>query len=487
MKVLFTVSEAAPFVTTGGLGEIGGSLPKALCQKGMDVRVALPKYSAIAQSLLEKAELVCEMKVAVAWRSQYCGVLSLIHEGVMYYFFENDYYFHREGLYGFYDEAERYAFFCRAVLDALPVLGFKPDVIHCHDWQTALIPVLLNNGYQYDPFFAEVKTVFTIHNVKYQGRFPWSVMGDVVGLSVDQDLWEKVEFHETVNWMKGAIYYAGRVTTVSPNYAREIMDPYFGENLDGVLRNNVSKLSGILNGIDGTLYNPEADPHIFTLFSSSLAQKEENKVRLEALLGMSDLRMPDQGIGAGERIPLLGMVTRFVDQKGLDLVRHVFEEIMCEDVHMVILGSGEWEYEHFFSIMAARYPGKFAVYVGYDVQLAHRIYAASDMLLMPSRFEPCGISQMIAMRYGTIPIVRETGGLKDTVCPYNEHTGEGNGFSFTNYNAHEMLDAVRRAVYVYRQDERAWRGLFKNARKADVLWDSSAGKYVELYEGLMLE
>jgi starch synthase len=446
----------------------------------VDVRVALPKYSAIAQSLLEKAEMVCEMKVYLAWRSQYCAVLSLVHEGVTYYFYENDYYFYRDRLYGFYDEAERYAFFCRAVLDTLPSLGFQPDVIHCHDWQTALIPILLNNGYQFDPFYADVKTVFTIHNVKYQGIFPGSVMWDVAGLWMTKDLWEKIEFNNSVNWMKGAIYYSWRVTTVSPTYAQEILYPYFGEGLDGVLRANEYKLSGILNGIDGNLYDPATDPYIFTQFNASQVSKEENKAKLEAMLGL-----PAQGMHARERVPLLAMVTRFVDQKGIDLVQHVFHEIMCEDLHMVVLGSGEWQYEHFFSIMASRYPGKFSVYVGYDVQLAHQIYAAADMLLMPSRYEPCGIAQMIAMRYGTVPIVRETGGLKDTVQPYNKFTGEGNGFSFANYNAHEMLDTIRQAVHVYLCDEDAWQGLFKNVRNTNYNWDSSAEKYVELYEGLV--
>ncbi|MCL1851783.1 MAG: glycogen synthase [Peptococcaceae bacterium] len=507
MKVLFAIAEAAPFVTSGGLGEIGGSLPKALAEKGVDVRVAMPKYSAIPQSLLEKAELVFELKVAVGWRSQYCAVFALLRDGVTFYFFENDYYFCRDGIYGYYDEAERFTFFCRAVMDALPGLGFVPDVIHCHDWQTALIPILLNNGYQYDPFYTDVKSVFTIHNVKYQGVFPMSVVGNVAGLTMTPDLWEKIEFYDAVNLMKGAVYYAQRVTTVSPSYAHEIMDPYFGERLDGVLRANAYKLSGILNGIDGDLYDPVKDPHIFTRFRNSPALKEENKAKLSDLLGLpaqglpiQDLsprnlprasseqereaperEMPEREMPERERIPLLAIVTRFVENKGIDLVLRVFHDLMQEDLHLVVLGSGEWHYEQFFSAMAAMYPGKFSVYLGYNVELAHRIYAAADILLMPSRYEPCGISQMIAMRYGTIPIVRETGGLKDSVQSYNHFSGEGNGFSFANYNAHEMLETIKRAVGVYR-DTRAWRKLFRNALATDFLWDSSAQKYVELYQ-----
>ena len=515
MKVLFAIAEAAPFVTSGGLGEIGGSLPKALAQKGVDVRVAMPKYSTIAQSLLDKAELVFELKVAVGWRSQYCAVFSLVRDGVTYYFFENDYYFHRDGMYGYYDEAERFAFFCRAVMDALPGLGFVPDVIHCHDWQTALIPILLNNGYQYDPFYTDVKSVFTIHNVKYQGVFPMSIVGNVAGLAMSHDLWEKIEFFDVVNLMKGAVYYAQRVTTVSPTYAREILDPYFGEKLDGVLRANEHKLTGIVNGIDEELYDPVTDPYIFTRFRNSHKLKTENKVKLAEMLGL-----PVQGLAlvpevesaapiaerevpeivqagatreasevvqaarevpeAARRTPLLAIVTRFVENKGIDLVMRVFHDLMREDLQLVVLGSGEWHYEQFFSAMAGMYPEKFSLYLGYTVELAHRIYAAADMLLMPSRFEPCGISQMIAMRYGTVPVVRETGGLKDTVQPYNQFTGEGNGFGFANYNAHELLDTVRRAVGVYK-DATAWRKLFRNALATDFSWDASAEKYVELY------
>ena len=487
MKVLYVISEAGPFLTTGGLGEAGGSLPAALASQGAEICVMMPMYSAIDPALLEERTRMFDMSVNLAWRQSECSIEELEYNGIQYYFVNSDYYFNRDGVYGHYDEAERYAFFCRAVLDSLPHLGFKPDVIHCHDWQTALIPILLKNGYQHDPFYYDVKTVFTLHNVKYQGVFPSMIVEEVVGLESTPDLWEKIEFFGAVNLVKGAIYYADKVTTVSPSYVLEIQDPYFGENLDGVLRDNSFKLCGILNGIDTQKYDPQRDPLIFTQYRSSLLKKAENKAKLQELMGLPTVgsgASPGQGFFQ-ERVPLLAIIGRFVDQKGLDLLRAVFDEIMAMDLQLVVLGSGEPIYEDFLREMAQRYPLKLAIYLGYDVQLAHRIYAAADLLLMPSRFEPCGVSQMIAMRYGTIPIVRETGGLKDTVKPYNEVTSEGNGFSFANYNAHEFLETIQRAINVYRYDEVAWKGLFENARKSKFDWKDSAAKYMDLFKELV--
>ena len=372
------------------------------------------------------------------------------------------------------------------MLDCLPHLDLKPDIIHCHDWQTALIPILLNNGYKHDVFYYDIKTVFTIHNVKYQGVFPPSIVKEVIGLEPAGELWKNLEFFDAVNLVKAAFFYADKITTVSPSYVEEIQDPYFGEKLDGVLRANSYKLSGILNGIDTSKYDPLHDSLIFTQYRSSLLKKAENKSKLQELMGLPTLGVgasPEQGFFQ-ERVPLLAIIGRFVDQKGLDLLIGVFDEIMSMDLQLVILGSGDRVYEDFFEEMLRRYPHKLAIYIGYDKQLAHRIYAAADMLLMPSRFEPCGVAQMIAMRYGTIPIVRETGGLRDTVQPYDETTGEGNGFSFANYNAHEFLETIQRAVNVYRYDEVAWKGLFENARKSQFDWKVSAARYLDLYREL---
>ncbi|MCL2808111.1 MAG: glycogen synthase [Coriobacteriia bacterium] len=505
MKVLHAVSEASPFITTGGLGEVGGSLPAALASEGAEVCVFMPLYSAIDPSLVAEREHLFSFNVKVSWRDAHCSVETLKMGNIQYYFICNDYYFCRDGIYGHFDEAERYAFFCRAVLDCLPHLGFQPDIIHCHDWQTALIPILLRNGYRSDLFYYDIKTVFTIHNVKYQGVFSPTVMRDVIGLEPSDELWSSLEFFDAVNLVKAAIYYADRITTVSPSYVYEIQDPYYGEHLDGVLRDNSYKLSGILNGIDTQKYDPMNDPLIFVPFRSSLAKKAENKYQLQKLLGLPATRVehakkhtafasvcPDAkntnplflSVTGTSHAPLLAIVSRLVDQKGVDLLTHVFDEIMGLDVQLVVLGSGEYHYEQFFEEMLWRYPEKLAIYLGYDVQLAHRIYAAADMLLMPSRFEPCGVAQMIAMRYGTIPIVRETGGLRDTVLPYNEITGEGNGFSFANFNAHEFLYAIERAVDLYQNDEAAWKGLFDNARKTKFDWKRSAKKYLKLYHEL---
>lgn len=476
MRVLFAVSEASPFVKTGGLGDVGSSLPAALKKRDVDVRIIMPKYGAIPEEIRKKMKHLTHFYVTLSWRRQYCGLEELEHDGIKYYFLDNEYYFKRENLYGYYDEAERFAFFCRAVLESLTrIEEFRPDIIHCNDWHTALIPLMLKAYFGNNPFYYNIKTVFTIHNLKYQGIFPREVLGDILGLGDEYCTEDKMEFYGAVNYLKAGLVYADCITTVSPTYAQEIQDPYFGEKLDGILRARKDRLYGILNGIDYKKYNPLTDPYIFVNYRSSLCKKEENKVQLQSLLGLPVLR----------EVPLLGVISRLADQKGMDLLAHVLEEMLNMDIQMAVLGTGEKRYEDMFTYFASKYPEKLAVRITFDDELAHRIYAGADLFLMPSRFEPCGLSQMIAMRYGTIPVVRETGGLKDTVIPYNQYTGEGNGFSFANYNAHELLFTVQRAVKLFREDKTAWKGLTENARKSDFSWDKSAQKYVEIYTSLL--
>ena len=470
MKILFVSSEAVPFVKTGGLGEVVGSLSKALRKNGLDVRIILPKYVSIPAEYKKNTILKKKLTVPVGWRQQYCGVEKVKYKPV--YLLDNEYYFKRDNLYGYYDEAERYAFFCRAVLEALPHLGFDPDIIHCHDWHTGVISVFLKAHYQYNEYYKKIRTVFTIHNLKYQGIFPREVLYDLLGLGDEYFNIDALEFYGNVNFMKGGIVFSDVITTVSPSYAEEIQTPYFGEGLDGILRVHKKKLHGILNGIDYKEYNPASDKHIWVKYdSNSIQKKAQNKLKLQQELNLLQ----------SEDTPLIAVVSRLVEQKGIDLIQCVFNEIMDMDVQMVILGTGEARYEEFFRWMAQRYPEKLSINILFDNALAHKIYAAADLLLMPSRFEPCGISQMVALRYGCLPIVRETGGLKDTIIPYNEYTGEGNGFSFRNYNAHDMLYTIRRAVGFFSKKE-VWFKIVKNAMATDCSWDKPALEYMKLYE-----
>lgn len=475
MKIVFVTAEADPFIKTGGLGEVMGSLPAFLHKQGVDVRVIMPKYSSIRQFPGE-CEHLAHFDVPVAWRKQYCGLEELVYEGVHYYFIDNEYYFSRPRIYGEYDDAERFAFFSRAALESIiHIPGFKPDILHCQDWHTALIPLMLKVFYSQEPLYYPIKTIFTIHNLKYQGVFAKEVLGDIVGLSMDYFREDALEFHGAVNFMKAALLYADMITTVSPTYAQEIQNPYFGEKLDGLLRKRSQSLIGILNGIDYEAYNPMTDPYLVKPSDNFRLTKEENKKRLQGVFGL-----PIRGDKA-----VLGMVTRLVDQKGIDLLTRVLKEILEQDVQLVILGSGEKKYEEVLSFFASKYPDKLALKLEYSDKLAHEIYGGADMVIMPSRYEPCGISQMIAMRYGTIPIVRETGGLKDTVIHFNELTGAGNGFRFTNYNAHELLFTVQRAVRLFQDDKSAWEKICRNARESDFSWDTSAKAYIEIYEALL--
>ena len=471
MQVLFVVSEAEPLIKSGGLGDVAGYLPLELNKLGIEVKIILPCYSGIPPSFQEKMVLKKEITVPVGWRKMHCSILEMEHQGQFFYLLDNQYYFRRENLYGYHDEAERFVFFSRAVLEALPHLGFNPQILHCHDWQGALTPVFLEAFYRQDPLYRNISTILTIHNLRYQGIFPPQVLEDLLGMGSEYFTPESLEFYGMVNFMKGGIEFSDIVTTVSKSYREEIQHSFFGYNLDSLLRKNQERLYGIVNGIDYQAYDPMKDPEIWVPYRYSLAKKRENKTQLQELVGL-----PVQG-----EVPLVAIITRLVEQKGLDLVARVLEEFLGgEDVQMVILGTGEKKYEDYFQEMAQRYPRQLSAHISFDNSLSRKIYAGSDIFLMPSLFEPCGIGQLIALRYGSIPVVRETGGLKDTVQPYNEYTGEGNGFSFTNYNAHDMLYTLQRALRFY-QDKKTWDKIVQNAVKSDYSWKTSAREYRELY------
>jgi len=477
LKILYAASEAVPFIKTGGLADVAFALPKALKKLGVDVRVIIPKYKDIPEKFKENMTFITSFIVPVGWRKQYCGIEYLEHEGVTYYFVDNEYYFVRDGLYGHYDDGERFSFFCRAVLETIENIDFKPDTIHCNDWHTGMISPLLKEHYKGKDKFSNIKTVFTIHNLKYQGLFPKEMLGDLLGLGMEYDSVDALEFYGGISFMKGGINYSDIITTVSRTYAEEIQYPFFGERLDGLLRQKKDKLHGIVNGIDYDIYNPKKDKFIFSCYdvrSIRGMRKQENKTHLQEKLGLPQ----------NKEIPMIGMVTRLVDMKGLDLILCILDELLSEDIQMVVLGTGDSYYESQIKEFAQRYPYKFSANIFFSEELAHKIYAASDMFLMPSLFEPCGLGQLIALRYGTLPIVRETGGLKDTVKSYNEEAGEGNGFSFTNYNAHDMLYTIRRALEIYK-DKETWKHIAQNAMGQDYSWQNSAAIYKEIYEKLV--
>ena len=471
MKVLFASSEALPFAMSGGLADVAGALPKALRKRFVGCRVIMPLYSSISEELREKMTFLCSVTVPVSWRRQYCGVFEAHVDGVIYYLLDNQYYFKRDGLYGHYDDAERFAFFSRAVLEVIPYIGFTPDIIHCNDWQTALIPVYLDSFYKYDPLYKDIKTVFTIHNIQYQGKYGHELIGDVLGLPDDRA--SIIEYDNCVNFLKGAIQCSDKVTTVSPTYSKEILDPYYSHGLDGILKEFTSKLTGIVNGIDVELYNPETDNLIYKNYSQN---DKKNKAINKKLL-QEELGLPQKA-----DVPVIGIVTRLVKHKGLDLVKCVFEELLKADIEFAILGSGEWEFETFFHAMAEKYPDKVGLKLGFNPMLAHKIYAGADIFLMPSQSEPCGLAQMVALRYGTIPIVRETGGLNDTIKDSGD--GEGNGFTFKSYNAHDMENTVWRALAGY-QDKKGWEILVDRAMKCDNSWKTSANAYIGLYKEIL--
>ena len=469
MKVLFAASEAYPFAMSGGLADVAGALPKALRSRFVGCRVVMPLYGTVSEEMRSKMKFITHITVPVAWRRQYCGIFEAHIDGVIYYLLDNQYYFKRDTLYGHYDDAERFAFFSRAVLEIIPYIDFTPDIIHCNDWQTAMIPVYKDRFY-HEGIYKDIKTVFTIHNIQYQGKYGYELLGDVLGLSESDS--HLVEYESCVNLMKGGIECADRVTTVSRTYAEEILTPWFSHGLDEILKLRQYKLSGIVNGIDVDVYNPETDPLIYEEFSvDNLEGKAVNKAKLQEELGLP--QKPN--------VPVIGIVSRLVGHKGFDLVKRVFEDILKADVQFAILGSGEWEFETFFYGMKEKYPDKVGLRLGFIPQLAHRIYAGADIFLMPSKSEPCGLAQMVALRYGTIPIVRETGGLKDTIQDSGD--GKGNGFTFATYNAHDMLDAVWRSLAGY-ADREGWEILVKRAMYCDNSWKRSAGEYIKIYKEL---
>lgn len=471
LSILFTSSEAAPFVKTGGLADVAGSLPIALKKLGHDIRLVIPKYKGIPQEYVNNMQNLGYIYVDLGWRHQYCGVLKLVHNDLTVYFLDNEYYFNRDNLYGYDDEAERYAFFCKAILQMLPLIGFKPDIIHCNDWQTGMVSLLLKALYHQLDHYKDIKTLHTIHNLKYQGVFPKAVLSDLLGIGWEYFHPEGVEFYGNINFMKAGIVYSDMISTVSKTYAEEIKQDFYGENLNNLLMGRSDSLFGIVNGIDFEENDPATDKRLFANYDAQHPEgKYVNKRELQRSLGL-----PQR-----DDVPVIGIISRLVDQKGFDLIACVFEELLFENLQLVVLGTGEQRYENFFRNASARYPDKVSANIKYDATLAQRIYAGSDMFLMPSLFEPCGIGQLLSLRYGSVPIVRETGGLNDTIKSFNEFTCEGNGFSFSNYNAHDMLYTVRRALDIYSMREK-WVNLVKDCMQQDFSWSKSAMEYSELY------
>ncbi|MED4788521.1 glycogen synthase GlgA [Bacillus atrophaeus] len=473
MKVLFAVSECTPFVKSGGLADVAGALPKELARLGNDIAVMLPKYSQIPSKWKNNMKKIAECTVAVGWRQQYCGIEHLVEDAVNYYFIDNEYYFKRDGLYGHFDDGERFAFFSRAVLEAALVLKFQADIVHTHDWHTAMVNYLLKEEYRNNRFYEQMKSVFTIHNLQFQGMFPPDVTHDLLGLDMDHFHYERLECNGFVNFMKAGIIAADHITTVSPTYRNEILTPYYGERLERVLQYREADLTGILNGIDEVFYQPKHDPYIEAHYDSKrLSGKEINKTKLRQRMGLPET----------ENVPLISMVTRLTKQKGLDLVRRILHEVLEEhDVQFIVLGTGEREFEDYFRYAEFAFHDKCRAYIGFDEALAHHIYAGSDMFLMPSKFEPCGLGQLIALQYGTIPIVRETGGLHDTVSSYCEEENKGNGFTFSAFNAHDLKFTISRAISFYHQKDE-WKSIMKNAMNADYSWSRSAKQYQRIFE-----
>ncbi|MBQ7858631.1 MAG: glycogen synthase [Faecalibacterium sp.] len=465
MNILYAASEANPFAKSGGLADVAGSLPKALVKDGIDARVVMPLYGDL--KMKDKLTYVTNFSVPVGWRSQYCGLFTAEVSGVTYYFLDNEYYFKRTGLYGFYDDGERFAFFSRAILEMLFHLDYTPDIINCNDWQTGLTPVYLNLYYRHLDKFSKIKTVFTIHNIAYQGKYGLEILEDTCGIGKrDQHI---VEYDGCANFMKGAFETADKITTVSPTYAQEILDPWFSYGLDALLRSKQYKLCGILNGIDVETNNPETDPVIAANYT--IDSYQDGKAKCKEFI-QDQFKLEKDGS------PVYGMVSRLVGMKGFDLVKSVAEGLVAEGIQLVILGTGESGYEAFFADLAARHPGRVGAYIGFNSKLAQQIYAGVDVFVMPSKSEPCGLAQMVACRYGTLPIIRETGGLRDSIK--DGSVVPGNGFTFAGYSAHELYDACMRAKKAYETPEK-WDELVKYAMNVDFSWDNSAKSYEGLY------
>ncbi len=473
IKVLFCASEALPFASTGGLADVIGSLPAALTKGGFDARVVMPYYGQFKQKSLDEITFLCDFTVKLAWRNQYCGVFTAVKNGITFYFIDNDYYFNRKTLYGNFDDGERYAFFCKAILDMMPRIDFYPDILHTNDWQTALAGIYLKQIYRHgDNAYRCIRVVHSIHNIEYQGVFDHSILGDVFDLP--GHLASIVDYNSCVNLTKGAIVCCDRLTTVSPTYAKEIRTPAFASGLHYVINQYAFKTTGIINGIDMDYYNPAIDPDIDFKYDTP-AGKAQNKLALQKALGLPE----------NSGIPMISMITRLTSHKGLDLVTAVIEEFLSDDVQLVVLGTGDPGFEAFFRRLEDKHKNKVRAIIAYDKALSKKIYASADIFLMPSKSEPCGLAQMIASRYGTVPLVRETGGLFDTIKFYNDDTEEGNGFTFARYNAHDMLYTMRKAVGLYRDYKPKWTALTKKIMNIDFSWDASAKQYAQLYRDIL--
>lgn len=478
-NILFVASEGVPFIKTGGLADVVGSLPKCIDKEYYDVRVIIPKYVCITQAMKDKMTYVTHFYMDFNWKNEYVGILEAEADGIKYYFIDNEFMFNGFKPYGedVLLEITKFSFFSKAVLSALPLIGFKPDIIHCHDWQTGLVPVYLRERFQGNEFFRGIKTVMTIHNLKFQGKWDVKTVKSITGLPDYFFTPDKLEAYKDANLLKGGIVYADAITTVSDTYAEEIKTPFYGENLDGLLRARAGDLRGIVNGIDYEDFNPASDKYIEHNYNAVNFRKEKikNKRALQAELGLEQ----------DDKKMLIGIVSRLTDQKGFDLINYMMDEMCQDSIQIVVLGTGDEQYENMFRHFAWKYQNKVSANIFYSEALSHKIYAASDAFLMPSLFEPCGLSQLMSLRYGTVPIVRETGGLKDTVEPYNEFEGSGTGFSFTNYNAHEMLASIRYAEHIYYDKKREWNKIIDRGMAADFSWHVSAKKYQEMYDWLI--
>lgn len=478
MKILFASAEAAPFFKSGGLGDVAYALPKELVRQGVDIRVVLPNYTKMPEKYKKQLKEISHFHFQLGHKNVYCGIKTLELEGVTYYFIDNLSYFDRADLYGEWDDGERFAYFSTALIEMLEVIDFIPDIIHCNDWQTAMVPVLLVDRYHWKERLQHIRKVLTIHNIRFQGIYSPSILPNVFGTSYNTFTDDGVKLGDTVNYMKGGINFSDRVTTVSPTYAYEIMTPEFGEGLDQTIRHNQWKVRGILNGIDYDINNPEDDQLIPYHYSvKDMSGKKANKLALQGRLGLRE----------DPNVPIIGIVSRLTDQKGFQLIERKLDEILKEDVQVVLLGTGDPQFEQSFRYFEEVYRDKMRACILFDIELAQLIYAGSDMFLMPSAFEPCGLSQMMAMRYGSLPIVHETGGLFDTVKAYNRFTGEGTGFSFNPFDAEAMMTVIRLALDVYTHDQSAWQKLVEQAMSQDFSWEGPAQDYIRLYEELLGE
>ncbi len=479
-NILFAASEAVPFIKTGGLADVAGALPKYFDKRYFDIRVILPKYTCIPEEWKSKMEYITNFYMDLGFRSCYVGIFRMEHDGITFYFIDNEHYFGGPKPYSQAPwDLEKFAFFSKAVLSVLPVIDFRPHIIHCHDWQTGLLPVYLHDTFQAGEFFRGIKTIMTIHNLKFQGVWDVDTVKSITGLPPYYFAPDKLEAYKDANFLKGGIVYADAITTVSNTYAEEIKTPFYGEGLDGLLCARTNSLRGIVNGIDYEEYNPATDRHIVRNYKAKnfRLEKKKNKLALQRDLGLEE--------DAGRM--MIGIVSRLTDQKGLDLIAYIMDELCQDSIQLVVLGTGEERYENMFRHFAWKYRGKVSANIYYSEPMSHKIYASCDAFLMPSLFEPCGLSQLMSLRYGTVPIVRETGGLKDTVQPYNEYESKGTGFSFTNYNAHEMLGVIRNAERIYYDKKREWNKIVDRGMAMDFSWNHSASQYEEMYNWLIGE